>query len=468
MSRPRITLLLLFAASTVIAAASGPADRLPTDPKSVVSATHAAAEPVSVADLLQTRRIGGSTLSPDGAHIAYISNASGRLNLWQMNIDGSSAQQLLKSNDRQASPAFTRDGKEIVYMQDKGGDELYDLYAVPAAGGEPRNITNTDHTSEVGPLFSPDGKTLAYGSKEKVNPYHNVAVVPWPAGAARLLTHESDLKASWDVVCWSPDGHSLFAVRTVALDDSDVYRIDVASGKAENLTTHQGKERVFVSDISPDGNTLIPQLRQEGRLRQRRAVRSQIEEVALGHRHAMDGAARRVLPRRQNLHLWDQRRWKNNDLLRRCRISEGQQSPRPSWHQQLFREPHFVHLRRQLSSLARRLHASRESLPPASRRGAETDHSQREPCSCCGSAAAIATRYLQKLRWPTDLCLRLDSLQPEARWHCGSSRHAARRPHRPDRGRLQQPRNAAGIARLRGHSAERARFNRLRHGVPES
>ena len=133
MSRPRITLLLLFAASTVIAAASGPADRLPTDPKSVVSATHAAAEPVSVADLLQTRRIGGSTLSPDGAHIAYISNASGRLNLWQMNIDGSSAQQLLKSNDRQASPAFTRDGKEIVYMQDKGGDELYDLYAVPGS-----------------------------------------------------------------------------------------------------------------------------------------------------------------------------------------------------------------------------------------------------------------------------------------------------------------------------------------------
>ena len=257
MSRPRITFLLLFAASTVLAEASGPADRLPTDPKSVVSATHAAADPVSVTDLLQTTRIGGSTLSPDGAHIAYISNASGRLNLWQMNIDGSGAQQLLKSNDRQASPAFTRDGKEIVYMQDKGGDELYDLYAVPAAGGEPRNITNTDHTSEVEPLFSPDGKTLAFGSKEKVNPYHNVAVMPWPAGAPRLLTHETDLKASWDVACWSPDGHSLFAVRTVGLDDSDVYRIDVASGKAENLTAHQGKERIFVSDISPDGNTLI-------------------------------------------------------------------------------------------------------------------------------------------------------------------------------------------------------------------
>jgi dipeptidyl aminopeptidase/acylaminoacyl peptidase len=257
MLRPKAVSLLLLVASSVTALASGPGDRLTTDPKSVVSATQTGAAPVSVADLLQTTRIGGSTLSSDGRHIAYVSNASGRLNLWQMNIDGSGAQQLLKSNDRQASPAFTHDGKEIVYMQDKGGDELYDLYAVPAAGGEPRNITNTDHTSEVEPLFSPDGNTLAFGSKEKISPYHNVAVMAWPAGAARLLTHEADLKASWDVVCWSPDGHSLFAVRTVGLDDSDVYRIDVASGKAENLTAHQGKERDFVSDISPDGNTLI-------------------------------------------------------------------------------------------------------------------------------------------------------------------------------------------------------------------
>jgi dipeptidyl aminopeptidase/acylaminoacyl peptidase len=249
--------VLLSASFCISASASGPGDRVPTDPKSVVSTAHAGAAPVNVADLLQTTRIGGATLSPDGGHIAYISNASGRLNLWLMNADGSGAKQLLQSNDRQASPTFTHDGKEIVYMQDKGGDELYDFYAVSTAGGEPRNISNTSHTSETEPLFSPDGTMLALGSKDKATAYTNVAVKAWPAGEIRLLTHESDPQANWNICCWSPDEHSIYATREVGREDSDVYRIDVGSGKAEDLTAHKGKELVSISDVSPGGKTLL-------------------------------------------------------------------------------------------------------------------------------------------------------------------------------------------------------------------
>jgi dipeptidyl aminopeptidase/acylaminoacyl peptidase len=238
--------------------ASGPGDRVATDPKSVVSGENAATSaPMPVAELLQTVRIGGATWSPDGKQIGYISNSSGRLNLWVMQADGTGARQLLKSNDRQASPAFTRDGKEIVYEQDKGGDELYDLYAVSVEGGEPKNLTNTDKTSESGPLFSKDGRWLAFGSKEKAESSTNVAVMEWPAGKPRLLTHEKDPKASWDVVDWSPDGRYLYAVREVGTDDADVYRVDVTSGTAENLTAHTGKVLMLASEVSPDGKTLL-------------------------------------------------------------------------------------------------------------------------------------------------------------------------------------------------------------------
>jgi dipeptidyl aminopeptidase/acylaminoacyl peptidase len=245
--------------------ASGPGDRAATDPKSVVSTQNAAGSvPMPVAELLQTVRIGGATWSPDGKQIGYISNSSGRLNLWVMQADGTGARQLLKSNDRQASPAFTRDAKEIVYEQDKGGDELYDLYAVSVEGGEPRNLTNTDKTSESGPLFSKDGRWLAFGSKEKVESSTNVAIMEWPTGKARLLTHEKDPKASWDVVDWSPDGRYLYAIREVGTDDADVYRVDVKSGTAENLTVHTGKVLMLASEVSPDGKTLLMTSNEKG------------------------------------------------------------------------------------------------------------------------------------------------------------------------------------------------------------
>ena len=98
----------------------------------------------------------------------------------------------------------------FVYVQDKGGDEMYDIYALALTGGEPRNLTNTDQTSETEPLFSRDGSMLAFGAKDKSSPSTNIAVMTWPAGAVRLLTHESDRKASWRPVCWSPGRQSSF------------------------------------------------------------------------------------------------------------------------------------------------------------------------------------------------------------------------------------------------------------------
>ena len=70
---------------------------------------------------------------------------------------------------------------EIVYIQDKGGDEMYDIYALPLAGGEPRNLTNTDQTTETGPIFSRDGSMLAFDAKDKTSPSTNIAVMAWPS-----------------------------------------------------------------------------------------------------------------------------------------------------------------------------------------------------------------------------------------------------------------------------------------------
>jgi hypothetical protein len=87
-----LQLLLIFACGVCapLAASSGPDDRQITDPKSIVSPSNPAAHPAPIDDLYYTRSTSGAAWSPDG--------------------------------------------KWIVYQQDRGGDELWDLYAIPSEG----------------------------------------------------------------------------------------------------------------------------------------------------------------------------------------------------------------------------------------------------------------------------------------------------------------------------------------------
>lgn len=252
-----LAVLCALACISVSAFANGPTDREPTDPHAVISGTQSGATPLPVEALLTTTRTYGFAHSRDGRKLAYISDAAGRPNLWIMNADGTGAQQLIRSNDRQTNARFSHDDTQLVYSQDRGGNEYYDIYVVPVSGGEPRNLTNTADVSETVREFSPDGKLLAIGIKQKTFPSTNLAVIQWPGGAIRQLTHETDPKASWSENAWSPDNKFLYATRSVGIDDSDIFRVDVATGKAEKLLDHMGKQLVRISAVSPNSRMLL-------------------------------------------------------------------------------------------------------------------------------------------------------------------------------------------------------------------
>jgi dipeptidyl aminopeptidase/acylaminoacyl peptidase len=242
---------------TLHAESAGPNSRTPATPKSVSAPQGTASSLVDIPDLLSTVRLGEAAWSPDGRQILYSGNATGRINLWIMNSDGTGAHQLLHSDDAQSGAIWSKDGQSVVYQQDRGGDEIYDLYTVPAAGGTPQALTQTDQISETNPHFSPDGKWLAFQHKEKQGSSVNLSIMDWSTHQVRLLTHEKDPKRSWDIVTWSPDGKTLYANRGDLHEDTSVWSVDVATGNARELTPHKGNVLIGTSSLSPDGKTLL-------------------------------------------------------------------------------------------------------------------------------------------------------------------------------------------------------------------
>jgi len=254
----RVLLVICCIGCAAMAASTGPDDRPLTDPKSVVSASNPAARPAPIDDLYYTRSVFGAAWSPDGQQIVFTTDISGRSNLWKVRASGGWPIQLTQSDDRQYSAVWSPDGKWVVCQQDRAGNELWDLYAVPSEGGEVINLTKTPAIREQDPHWSHDGSTLAFAYKPKEGSQYDIALLNWSTRKVHKLTNEQQPGYSWNVVAWSSDDRTLYADRVnPPFTDADVYRIDVATGKLENLTAHQGTIRYLASSLWPDGGTVL-------------------------------------------------------------------------------------------------------------------------------------------------------------------------------------------------------------------
>src|SRR4051794_26966293 len=218
-----------------------PPPRPVTDPRSIVSPVDPLAAPVPIPDLVFSRGLFDAAWSADGRQIFVSTNLTGRYNIWRTDADGSWPVQLTQSEDAQSGFVVSPDGRTLFYEQDQGGNEQYDIYAVPTNGGAPRNLTNTPEVRENALLISPDGRSIAMAHKLKTEGQNNLPIFDIASGKTRLLTHEAEARWNWSPVAWTNGGRTLIVNRNV-VDGSvgEVWRVDVASGKATRLLGQPG------------------------------------------------------------------------------------------------------------------------------------------------------------------------------------------------------------------------------------
>lgn len=179
--------------------------------------------------------ISGAQISPDGKFLAFLKPLKGTRNIWVKRTDEpfEKARPITADSKRPVLNYFwSRDTKYILFAQDVGGDENFNVYAVnpsdaPAAGSPvpaARNLTDVKGVRAfiyAVPKKSPD--TIYVGLNDRDKAWHDLYSVQLSTGE-RTLMRTNDLRATGWV--FDLDGKLRLALRSAENGDHEILRVD--------------------------------------------------------------------------------------------------------------------------------------------------------------------------------------------------------------------------------------------------
>ncbi|HZR66277.1 MAG TPA: S9 family peptidase [Terriglobales bacterium] len=233
-----------------------------TDPKQITAKPDANVEQgeegLSLDRLYMTRQIGDAAWSPDGKTIVFVSNITGRNNLWLVPVAGGWPTQLTVSDQRQFNPAWSPDGKWIAYQSDYDGDEQWDIFLVSPKTGQVVNVTKTREISEEYPTWSPDGRYLAYIVKPKTSSVFEIDVFDTVLRDVKHVTTNTPADKMNVTPIWSKDGKYIAYTQEEAKGtNSNIFVAEVATGTSQLVTPHVGDALYVANDFGPNGRSLL-------------------------------------------------------------------------------------------------------------------------------------------------------------------------------------------------------------------
>ena len=178
--------------------------------------------------------LAGATISPDGEHIAFLKPYENVRNVWVKRTEEPfDAARPATADQRRPIPQFfwSWDGRYILFIQDRDGDENFNLYAVdpsaqPAAGGVPpaRNLTEAESVRVA--LYSlpknrPD--TAYVGLNDRDPAWHDLYELSISTGERRLIRENTERISRW---VFDLEGELRLAVRSLLSGETEILRVD--------------------------------------------------------------------------------------------------------------------------------------------------------------------------------------------------------------------------------------------------
>ena len=206
--------------------------------------------------------------SPDGAQLALLARGISYTQWWRngtSHIDenelwvrptnnSGSYRQVLADNAKHAWPMWSPDGATLWFMSDKSGTE--NLWAIPAAGGAPRQATSFTEGRVLYPQIGRDGRTIVFerdfGLWRLDTASGQASQIPITLRGAAAAEGKRHLTlSSYERMAASPDGQKL-----ALIGHGELFAVNAKDGgQAQRITETLGSEREVA--WSPDSRRIL-------------------------------------------------------------------------------------------------------------------------------------------------------------------------------------------------------------------
>jgi Tol biopolymer transport system component len=201
----------------------------------------------------------------DGRKLVFMSdrvtatNPEGDLEIFVMNADGSHLRQITFSDFDDENPAWSPDGKTIVFQRDFDpvqGQVDYDLLTMKADGSHEQNLTNSPGIDDIDPNWAPNGRRIAF-SNDRNGDFEVYTMRPNGSGERQLTLNDGPIDEGPN---WSPDGRMItFDSDRDATAETpfqfEIYKMRADGDDQTRLTFHDFSD--FWPAWSPNGRQIV-------------------------------------------------------------------------------------------------------------------------------------------------------------------------------------------------------------------
>ncbi len=191
------------------------------------------------------------TVSPDGNQVAFLSNRSGKWDIYLLDLRTNTLSQVTESPEFEGSFGWSPDGKYLIYSVYLS--DHFDLFIQSLVNlEEPLYQLTNGGSNNTQPAWSPDGSRIAFVTDREGNNEIWIAQVPNLEDSFTKLAGEPGVEFTHPV--WSPDGLQLAWARTQTSSEIQIFQ--TASPDIPPITLGYGTQPVWI----PDGNGVLAAL----------------------------------------------------------------------------------------------------------------------------------------------------------------------------------------------------------------